>query len=89
MSRSTTDIVFDMENMYEKMKLHWEGLNDSGEDQDYHSRMLKICEKAMETLEKEMDSLASGQIRMTDISESLTRMYNEPGAMMDNDNDDE
>ena len=85
MSRSTTDIVNDMESMFAKITFHRVKFNDLGEDSNHHSRMIKVCETAMKTLEKEMDSLASGQLRMTDISESLTRMYDESSGMMDDD----
>jgi hypothetical protein len=89
MSRSTTDIVNDMENLFAKMKIHREKLNDLGEDSNHHSRMIGVCETAIDTLEKEMDSLASGQLRMTGISESLTRMYDESSAIFDDDDEEE
>jgi hypothetical protein len=61
MSRSTTDIVKDMESMFAKMKPHRERLNDPGDDSNHNSHMIKVCETAIETLEKEMHSLASSQ----------------------------
>jgi hypothetical protein len=78
-----------MENLFAKMKIHREKLNDLGEDSNHHSRMIGVCETAIDTLEKEMDSLASGQLRMTGISESLTRMYDESSAIFDDDDEEE
>jgi hypothetical protein len=86
-SRTTNDIVDDIDKTYWRMKLHQDGLNDPGEDHDHHSGMVQVCEQAMTALEKEKTHLASSQDCLTTISESLTQMTND--TMMDEDWDEE